>query len=586
MQGTAPIQRGSLEGYFLLSLKRLVMEYKVVDTVPFNDQLPGTSGLRKKTPHFMQANYLENFIQAIFNSLSSDDLINSTLVLGGDGRYFSNQAGQGIIKMAAANGVRKLIVAQNFLMCTPGVSAVIREYKALGGILLTASHNAGGLHGDFGVKYNISNGGPAPENVTNEIYRQSTLIQSYKITLMPDIDVSYSHTEHFGNYIVEVIDSAALYVNLLKDIFDFDALRRFVHRPGGFRMVYDAMHGAAGPAARAVFIGELGLPEESVINGIPSPDFNGGHPDPNLTYAKELVKIMGLSPESKGDAPDFGAAADGDADRNMVLGKCFFVTPSDSVAIIAANATETIPYFKLHGLSGAARSMPTSGALEQVTKMLGIDFYEVPTGWKFFGTLLDSGKIGICGEESFGTGGSHIREKDGLWAVLCWLSLLEYNNRGKEEEKLVSVEQIVVRHWEKFGRNYYTRYDYEEVDAKSATNMFNDLRQRIASNQLVLPLNCGYEIMTADDFKYVDPVDGSISEKQGIRILMVDGSRIIFRLSGTGSVGATIRVYIDKYEKENIHTNPSVALRDLVEIALNVSKLQEFTGRNEPTVIT
>jgi len=560
---------------------------EVVQTIAFPDQAPGTSGLRKKTKVFSQKHYLENFVQSIFDALPAEELSGSTLVLAGDGRYFSRQAGQTIIRMAAANGVSKMVVATNFLMSTPGVSAVIRSLKAYGGIVMTASHNPGGPDNDFGVKYNISNGGAAPEKITDVIFAKSKVITQYKIArAIPDIDVAKPAVVTFGKFTVEVIDSTKIHVDLLKTIFDFAALKAFVSRPG-FKLVFDAMHGVAGPSATAVFVNELGLPESSVINGIPKEDFGGGHPDPNLTYAEELVKIMGLSEEKVDDAsiPEFGAAADGDADRNMILGKKFFVTPSDSLAIIAANA-RCIPYFKTKGDFGFARSMPTSSAVDKVGEKMGLKVYEVPTGWKYFGNLLDAGLIAICGEESFGTGSDHVREKDGLWAVLAWLSILEAKNAGSSG-KFVSVEDIVKEHWRNFGRNYYTRYDYEEVDKDSALKMFAELRQKIKDMSFDVS-GSGYELAVADEFSYRDPVDNSFTEKQGIRLLFKDGSRIIFRMSGTGSVGATVRMYIEQYEPsaEKIGADAADALNPLVTLALKISELAKFTGRDKPTVIT
>jgi phosphoglucomutase len=442
---------------------------------------------------------------------------------------------------------------------------------------MTASHNPGGPDNDFGVKYNISNGGAAPEKVTDQIFEHTKNLSEYLVMEIPDVDVTTLGTTKFGQFTVEVIDTTETHVNLLKEIFDFPALKAFVH-------------GIAGPTARAVFVTEFGLAESCVMNSTPLEDFGGGHPDPNLTYAHELVDVMGLGHHvpSDGQVPDFGAAADGDADRNMILGKKFFVTPSDSVAIIAANAVAAIPYFRKKGLSGIARSMPTSAAADRVAAKLGLGFYEVPTGWKFFGNLLDAGKIAICGEESFGTGSDHIREKDGMWAVLAWLSILQFKNSQQPAgSKLVSVEDIVMDHWKTYGRNYYTRYDYEGVDKDAAVKMFERMRSLIAENK-VDTANSGYAIQTADDFKYQDPVDGSVSAKQGVRLIFTDGSRIVYRMSGTGSVGATIRVYIEQYESDtnNLTQDPQKALGKLVQLALEFSQLKQFTGRDAPTVIT
>lgn len=561
------------------------MKITTVPTTPFAGQEPGTSGLRKKCKVFQQPHYLENFVQSIFDSLPGDELKGSEIVLAGDGRYFSDIAGMTIIKMAAANGVSTVTVATNYLMSTPGVSAVIRDRKAYGGIIMTASHNPGGPEEDFGVKYNIGNGGAASESITSRIYERSKTIKEYKITELSDIDTSRPGVCKFDGFTVNVIDSVSVHVSLLKEIFDFEALRTFLSRDD-VSLLFDAMHGVAGPSARKVFVDELGLPESCLLNGIPQPDFAGGHPDPNLTYAKELVDRMGLGTFVPDHVPEFGAAADGDADRNMILGKAFFVTPSDSVAIIAANAQKSIPYFS-NGVKGVARSMPTSQALDRVAENMGIDLYEVPTGWKFFGNLLDAGKISICGEESFGTGSDHIREKDGLWAVLAWLSIWQTANSESESEDLITIESIVKKHWKTFGRNFYTRYDYENVESEGANAMFDHMRKMIKDNSITFS-NTNYTIKVADEFSYTDPVDLSVSEKQGLRFLFSDGSRVVFRLSGTGSVGATVRIYIEQYQSDadKIEMDVAVALAPLVEIALEISQIEKFTGRKEPTVIT
>eukprot|EP00742_Colponemidia_sp_Colp-10_P000986 GILJ01001068.1.p1 GENE.GILJ01001068.1~~GILJ01001068.1.p1 ORF type:complete len:585 (+),score=101.69 GILJ01001068.1:60-1757(+) len=559
-----------------------------VPTTPYQDQKPGTSGLRKKVTVFTEGSYLHNFVQSIFDALPPADLQGSTLVVSGDGRYYNKQAIQIIIKMAAANGVGRLWIGQNGLMSTPAVSAVIREREngaAYGGIILTASHNPGGPTNDFGIKYNCQNGGPAPEDLTNRIFELTTKISSYNIiNSLPDVDLSViGRTELIpGKFAVEVIDSTEDYVTLLRTIFDFEAIRQLLHRPG-FSFVYDAMHGVAGPYAHRLFVTELGAPLSCLLNTVPLEDFGGGHPDPNLTYAHDLVERMGLGHSHPDDVPEFGAAADGDADRNMILGKRFFVTPSDSVAVIAANAQAAIPYFR-NGLKGVARSMPTSMALDRVADQLGLQCFEVPTGWKFFGNLMDANRLSICGEESFGTGSDHIREKDGIWAVLAWLSVLAYHNRTAGAE-FVSVEKIVTDHWAHYGRNYYSRYDYEEVDATAAKRLMNDLIAQLPN--LSGPVG-DYEYGKCDEFEYTDPVDGSVSKNQGIRIAFKDGSRIVYRLSGTGSVGATIRVYIEKYENDSSKTNMPTAdaLKKLIDIALEVAKVQQYTGRERPTVIT
>jgi phosphoglucomutase len=545
-------------------------------------QAPGTSGLRKKVVVFQADHYLENFIQATFNALG-DALHGKELVVAGDGRFWNKEASNVIIRMAAANGVSKIVTGVDFLMSTPCVSHVIRARKSFGGIILTASHNPGGPTEDFGVKYNISNGGPAPESVTDAIFNHTKEIKEYKIAVnVPEIDFSRPGVHQFGPIGVEVIDAASSYTDLMKSIFNFPALRAFVARPD-FKMTYDAMNGVAGPFARRIF-SELGLPESVCLNGVPKLDFGGCHPDPNLTYAHDLVKAMGLSEHKMEDSavPDFGAAADGDADRNMILGKRFFVTPSDSVAIIAANAS-AIPYFNT-GLKGVARSMPTSAALDRVAQKLGVQCYEVPTGWKFFGNLMDAGMLSICGEESFGTGSDHIREKDGIWAVLAWLSILQAHNVGTQ--KLKSVEEIVMEHWKAYGRNYYSRYDYENVGLDEAKALMAHL---VAQFPKLTPGESKlgeFVVGKADEFEYEDPVDKSISRRQGVRFLFTDGSRIIFRLSGTGSVGATIRLYVEKYDGVNVTQATQDAVKSLIDIALDLSKMKEFTGRDVPTVIT
>ncbi|MQM13216.1 hypothetical protein Taro_046140 [Colocasia esculenta] len=542
------------------------------ETAPIDGQKPGTSGLRKKVTVFKQPSYLHNFVQATFNALSPSKVRGATIVVSGDGRYFSKEAIQIIIKMAAANGVRRVWVGQNGLLSTPAGS------KASGGFILTASHNPGGPHEDFGIKYNMENGGPAPEGITDKIYANTTTIKEYFIAEdLPDADISTIGVTSFegpeGSFDVDIFDSTDEYVKLMN---------------------YDALHGVAGIYAKRIFVEDLGANEGSLLNCTPKEDFGGGHPDPNLTYAKELVVRMGLGKTTlEGEPPEFGAAADGDADRNMILGKRFFVTPSDSVAIIAANAVQSIPYFS-SGLKGVARSMPTSAALDVVAKNLNLKFFEVPTGWKFFGNLMDAGVCSVCGEESFGTGSDHIREKDGIWAVLAWLSILAFRNKDNlGGDKLVTVEDIVKEHWATYGRHYYTRYDYENVDAGAAKELMAYLVKLQASlpdvNKIIKGIRTDVsDVVQADEFEYKDPVDGSISKHQGIRYLFGDGSRLIFRLSGTGSEGATIRLYIEQYEKDSSKTgrDSQEALAPLVEVALKLSKMQEFTGRSAPTVIT
>ncbi|MGK7955367.1 MAG: alpha-D-glucose phosphate-specific phosphoglucomutase [Crocosphaera sp.] len=544
------------------------MTIRTVTTTPFDDQKPGTSGLRKAVPTFQKANYLENFIQSIFDSL--DGCEGQTLVVGGDGRYYNRQAIQIILKMAAANNIGRILVGCNGIFSTPAASAVIRQYNAFGGIILSASHNPGGPNGDFGVKYNVGNGGPAPEKVTNAIYDRTKTINEYKILDVADINLDRPGSFKLGTMEVEVIDSVTPYVELMQELFDFDKIKSMVSSDN-FKMCMDSLHAVTGPYARALFEQYLGATEGTVQNGIPLEDFGGGHPDPNLVYAHDLVEIM------FGDnAPDFGAASDGDGDRNMILGNNFFVTPSDSLAVLTANAT-LVPGYK-DGIAGVARSMPTSAAADRVAAKLGVDCYETPTGWKFFGNLLDAGKATLCGEESFGTGSNHIREKDGLWAVLFWLNILAVKGE--------SVEKIVKDHWQEYGRNFYSRHDYEEVESGPANELMNRLRSLVGDMKGKTYGN--YEVAYGDDFAYTDPVDGSVSEKQGIRIGFTDGSRIVFRLSGTGTKGATLRVYIESYEpdssKHDVETQE--ALSPLIQLAEEIAHIKQFTGRDKPTVIT
>ncbi|MDJ0730990.1 MAG: alpha-D-glucose phosphate-specific phosphoglucomutase [Crocosphaera sp.] len=544
------------------------MTIRTVTTTPFDDQKPGTSGLRKAVPTFQKPNYLENFIQSIFDSL--DGCEGQTLVVGGDGRYYNRQAIQIILKMAAANNIGRILVGCNGIFSTPAASAVIRKNNAFGGIVLSASHNPGGPNGDFGVKYNVSNGGPAPEKVTNAIYDCTKTISEYKILDAADINLDRPGSFKLGTMDVEVIDSVAPYVELMQKLFDFDRIKAMVSSDN-FRMCMDSLHAVTGPYARALFEQHLGAKEGTVQNGEPLEDFGGGHPDPNLVYAHDLVEIMFGE-----NAPDFGAASDGDGDRNMILGNNFFVTPSDSLAVLTANAT-LVPGYK-DGIAGVARSMPTSAAADRVAAKLGIDCYETPTGWKFFGNLLDAGKATLCGEESFGTGSNHIREKDGLWAVLFWLNILAVKGE--------SVEKIVKDHWQEYGRNFYSRHDYEAVESGPANELMNRLRSMVGDMKGKIYGN--YEVAYSDDFAYTDPVDGSVSEKQGIRIGFTDGSRIIFRLSGTGTKGATLRVYIESYEpdssKHDVETQE--ALSPLIQLAEEIAQIKQFTGRDKPTVIT
>jgi phosphoglucomutase len=544
------------------------MTIQQFETQPFNDQKPGTSGLRKRVPVFQQPNYVENFIQSIIDSL--EGVAGQTLVIGGDGRFYNDVVVQKAIRIAAANGFGRVLVGQGGLLSTPGASHIIRHNKAFGGIVLSASHNPGGPDGDFGIKYNIGNGGPAPEKITDAIFARSKVIQSYKSNDAPDIDLGKIGSYKSGDMTVEVIDPVADYADLMETLFDFDALRALF--AGGFRMKFDAMNAITGPYAHAILEGKLGAPTGTVMNGTPLPDFGGGHPDPNLVYAKPLFDLLMGS-----DAPDFGAASDGDGDRNLIIGRNCFVTPSDSLAIIAANAT-LAPGYK-NGIAGIARSMPTSAAADKVAEKLGIEMHETPTGWKFFGNLLDAGRVTICGEESSGTGSNHVREKDGLWAVLFWLNILAARKQG--------VDEIVHEHWATYGRNYYTRHDYEEVDAGVANTLVDDLRGRLpglVGQQFDGELTVSY----ADDFAYTDPVDGSVSGKQGIRIGFSNGSRIVLRLSGTGTVGATLRLYLERYEQAhgNHDLDAQSALEPLTQLAERLTGLRQRTGRPAPSVIT
>jgi phosphoglucomutase len=517
---------------------------------------------------FQQPNYLQNFVQSIFDSL--EGIQNQTLVLGGDGRYFNREAIQIILKMSAANGFGKVLVGQNGILSTPAASCVIRKNQAFGGIILSASHNPGGPHEDFGVKYNISNGGPAPEKVTSAIFERTKSITEYKILDAADVDLGRIGTTQLGSMTVEVFDPVVDYAAQMETLFDFDQIQQLVSS-GNFRMCIDPLHAVNGPYAKAIFERRLNAPAGTVQNGEPLEDFGGGHPDPNLVYAKSLVDVM-----FKADGPDFGAASDGDGDRNMILGRNFFVTPSDSLAVLAANA-KLVPGYR-GGLAGIARSMPTSQAPDRVAEKLGIDAYETPTGWKFFGNLLDAGKATLCGEESFGTGSNHIREKDGFWAVLFWLNILAVRKQ--------SVEAIVRDHWATYGRNYYSRHDYEAVDTDPANTLMENLRSQVASMKGKTLGN--YQVAYADDFTYTDPVDGSIADKQGICIGFMDGSRIVYRLSGTGTQGATLRLYVERYEPDATKHNQDTqaTLADLIQLADEIGRIKELTGRNAPTVIT
>ena len=543
------------------------MSIQTITTQPYSDQKPGTSGLRKRVPVFQQAHYLENFVQSIFDTIEVP--AGATLTVGGDGRYFNREAIQVILKMAAANGFGKVLVGQGGILSTPAASCVIRKYQTYGGIILSASHNPAGPDGDFGIKYNTPNGGPAPEKVTEAIYERSKVISQYRILQAPDVSLDKIGRTQLGEMVVEVIDSVLDYTDLMATLFDFNAIRALF--ASGFRMKFDGMHAVTGPYAQEIFVHRLGASADMLMNCVPLPDFGGGHPDPNLTYAHDLVEIM-----YGADAPDFGAASDGDGDRNMILGRGFFVTPSDSLAILAASATLAPGYAQ--GIAGIARSMPTSAAADRVAEELGIPCYETPTGWKFFGNLMDAGKVTLCGEESFGTGSSHVREKDGLWAVLFWLNILAIKRQ--------SVEDLVKRHWARFGRNVYSRHDFEGLPSEAANSIMQHLRASFA----ILPGQVfgRYTVKECDDFSYTDPVDGSVSKAQGVRILFTDGSRIVFRLSGTGTEGATLRIYLEAYEPDMTqhHLDAQEALAEMIQISLQLSQLVERTGRKKPTVIT
>ena len=538
-----------------------------VSTNPFDDQRPGTSGLRKKVTRFQTPHYVENFVQSIFDSL--DSFAGKDLIVGGDGRYFNREAIQKVIKIAAANGFGRVVVGQGGILSTPAASHLIRKRKAFGGIILSASHNPGGPDGDFGIKYNAGNGGPAPESVTDKIYACSKAIAAYKIMDADDANLDRVGMQVLGGTKIEIVDSVVDYQQLMESLFDFPAIRALFR--GGFRMVFDAMSAVTGPYAHAILETALGAAKGTVINGTPLPDFGHHHPDPNLVHAKAIYDLA-MSP----DGPDLCAASDGDGDRNLIIGKGLFVTPSDSLAMLAANA-HLAPAYKA-GLAGIARSMPTSGAADRVAQKLGIGIYETPTGWKYFGNLLDAGKATICGEESAGTGSNHVREKDGLWAVLLWLNILAVRKQ--------SVAQIAREHWATYGRNYYARHDYEEVEAAGANALVKSLRDRLAS--LAGQKFAALTVAKADDFAYRDPVDGSTSTGQGIRILFEGGSRIVYRLSGTGTAGATLRVYIERFEGDpaKLAQETPQALADLIVLSRSLADIAGHTGRTQPSVVT
>jgi phosphoglucomutase len=554
------------------------MDVKTVDFTPFTDQKPGTSGLRKKVKVFQQPHYSESFVASILLSIP-EGAKDAFLVIGGDGRYWNPEVIQLIAKIGAAYGVKKLLIGQDGVLSTPAASHIIRKRKATGGILLTASHNPGGPQNDFGIKYNLANGGPAPESMTNKIFEASKTLKSYKIANIPDVDISALGTKTYGDLEVEVVDSTADYVEMLKGIFDFDMIKKLFATHADFKVLFDGMSGVTGPYGKAIFEKELGLGSESTLNCEPSPDFNGGHPDPNLTYAHALVEAV-----EKKQIP-FGAASDGDGDRNMIYGAGAFVSPGDSLAIIAHHA-KLIPYFKRNGVYGLARSMPTSGAVDLVAKKQGLDCYEVPTGWKFFCALFDADKLSICGEESFGTGSNHIREKDGLWAIVAWLNIiagLGLANPGVAP----SIKQIQKDFWTEYGRTFFTRYDYEDVDADGANKVVGVLKGLVADSSFVGSKVGDRTVTEAGNFSYTD-LDGSVSANQGLYACFSSGSRIIVRLSGTGSSGATIRLYIEQHSSDpaTYDMNAQDFLRPEIKMATELLKFKEFVGRDEPDVKT
>ena len=546
------------------------MTLQRIATSPISGMKPGTSGLRKKVAEFAQGNYLANFVQSVFNAVRpAEEFGGCTLVVGGDGRYYNAEAIQTVIRIAAANGFGRALVGAGGILSTPAASCVIRKHKAFGGLILSASHNPGGPDGDFGIKFNAANGGPAPEKITDAIYAETLKIAEILTLNTPDLDIGRPGSFRVAGMQVEVIDPVADYVELMRELFDFDALRAAF--AGGLRLTFDAMHAVTGPYAHAIFERELGAPAGTVRNGTPLPDFGGHHPDPNLVHAKALLDLM-MGP----DAPDLGAASDGDGDRNLIIGRGIFISPSDLLAMLAANA-HLAPAYR-GGIAGVARSMPTSAAVDRVAAKLGVPCFETPTGWKFFGNLLDAGRITLCGEESAGTGSSHVREKDGVWAVLLWLSIIAARRQ--------SVAEIAREHWAAYGRNYYTRHDYEGIETAAANALMKALGERLPG----LPGTSvgGRAVAKADDFSYTDPVDGSVSKNQGLRLIFEDGARIVYRLSGTGTTGATLRVYIERYEADPalLAQDTQAALADLIATSRSLARLAEFTGREQPDVIT
>lgn len=540
---------------------------QTVATTPYEGQKPGTSGLRKKVPVFQQPHYLANFVQAVFDELG--DITGKTLVLGGDGRYYNDTAAQIILKMAAANGVARVLIGQNALMSTPATSHVIRKYRAHGGFILSASHNPGGPNEDFGIKYNASNGGPAPASLTDAVFKRTQTLREYRILDAADVDLAALGPQRLGDTQVEVVDPVADYHALMRELFDFAAIRALFQ--SGFTVRFDAMNAVTGPYAKRILQDDLGAPAGTVTNAEPLTDFGGHHPDPNLVHAKALYDAL-MAP----DGPDFGAASDGDGDRNLIIGKGIFITPSDSLAMLAANA-HLAPGYK-RGLTGIARSMPTSQAADRVAEAQGIEAFATPTGWKFFGTLLDAGRATICGEESAGTGSDHVREKDGLWAVLLWLNILAARRQA--------VRDIAADHWATYGRNYYARHDYEGLDSALAERLMADLEAKLPT--LMGQTVRGRRVALADQFAYTDPVDGSTAKNQGARVRFADGARVVFRLSGTGTSGATLRVYLERYEPQDgrLDLETHEALEDIIAIADDIAEITARTGRDGPTVIT
>jgi phosphoglucomutase len=539
----------------------------LVSTTPYQDQAPGTSGLRKRVSVFQQRHYVETFIQSIFDVL--DGFAGETLVVGGDGRYFNREVIQIVVKMAAANGFGRVLIGRGGLLSTPAASQIIRKTKAFGGIILSASHNSGGPEGDFGIKYNAGNGGPAPEKLTDAIFARSKIINQFRTIAADDIDLDHLAVSQIGGMRVEIIDSVADYQKLMQSLFDFDRIRALFR--SGFAMKFDAMSAVTGPYGKVILEDVLGAKAGTVLNGVPLADFGGHHPDPNLVHAKFIYDLA-----MRADGPDFCAASDGDGDRNLIIGRKQFVTPSDSLALLAANAHLAPGYTK--GLAGVARSMPTSAAVDRVAHKLGISLYETPTGWKFFGNLMDAGLVTLCGEESAGTGSNHVREKDGLWAILLWLNILAVRQQ--------SVADIVREHWAVYGRNFYARHDYEEVNADGAAALIKALRDDLPN--LKGKKLGALHIQDADDFAYHDPVDGSNSERQGLRILFEDGSRLVYRLSGTGTSGATLRVYLERFAQDvsqhGLETQS--ALADLIQLSRDLARIEYFTQRQAPSVIT